>query len=39
MHLKIPVKYNIKHNNVYAKLIVEVIVTPLKPQIHLYSAE
>jgi hypothetical protein len=38
MRLKIAVKYNIKHNNVYTKLIVAV-VTLLKPQIHLYSAE
>jgi hypothetical protein len=39
MRLKTAVKYKMKPNNAYAKLIVAVIVTTLKPQIHLYSAK
>jgi len=39
MRLKITVKYNIKHNNVYAMLIVAYLVATMKPQFHLYSAE
>jgi hypothetical protein len=39
MRLKIAIKYNIKYSNVYAKLIIVGLITPLKPKIHLYAAE